>query len=118
MSFYKGHPCGDGKLDFHVEARLIVELKTIDRFADILTAQVMAYLKATRFDLGLLLNFNVPAMRDGIKAALTRAISSMMCWARLNSSGAIFDRATSSCARVTSANNGTPSACAAAMHSR
>ena len=67
---YKGHPCGDGKLDFLVEDRLIVELKTVDRFADIHTAQVMAYLKATRFDLGLLLNFNVPAMRDGIKRVI------------------------------------------------
>ncbi len=67
---YKGHPCGDGKLDFLVEDRLIVELKTIDRFADIHTAQVMAYLKATRLDLALLLNFNVPAMRDGVKRVI------------------------------------------------
>ncbi len=67
---YKGHPCGDGKLDFLVEGVLILELKTVDALGEIHRAQVISYLKVTNLEIGLLLNFQVPIMKEGIKRVI------------------------------------------------
>ncbi len=64
---YKDQPVGEARLDFLVGDELIVELKAVDAIHPIHHAQVLNYLKATGFQLGLLLNFNVDLMRDGIK---------------------------------------------------
>ena len=64
---YKGRPIGVNRLDFVVGEALIVELKAVDAFSPIHTAQVLSYLKATGFTLGLLINFNVPVLKEGIK---------------------------------------------------
>ena len=64
---YKGEPVGEGFLDLLVEGRVIVELKAVDTLAPIHTAQVISYLKATKQKLGLLINFNVKALKDGIR---------------------------------------------------
>ena len=64
---YKGHSIGESRLDLLVEGKLIVELKAVDQFAPIHTAQVMSYLKATGHQLGLLINFNVVRLKDGVK---------------------------------------------------
>jgi GxxExxY protein len=64
---YKGHPIGEGRLDFLVEDVLIVELKAVDELAAIHTAQALSYLKATGHHLALLINFNVPLLTSGIK---------------------------------------------------
>ncbi|VTS04866.1 GxxExxY protein [Tuwongella immobilis] len=64
---YKGHAIGEGRLDFLVGGELIVELKTVDALAEIHKAQVISYLKATGHILGLLINFHVPVLKDGIK---------------------------------------------------
>ena len=64
---YKGEPIGEGFLDFLVEGRVIVELKAVDTFAAVHTAQVISYLKVTKHKLGLLINFNVKALKDGIR---------------------------------------------------
>ena len=64
---YKGHTVGQGRLDLLVGGKLIVELKAVDALAPIHTAQVMSYLKTLRFPLGLLINFNVPLLKHGIK---------------------------------------------------
>jgi GxxExxY protein len=70
---YKGHPIGEGRLDFLVADRLVVELKAVEQLAPIHTAQVMPYLKATGHHLGLLINFDVPVLKEGIKrVVLTR----------------------------------------------
>jgi GxxExxY protein len=45
----------------------VVELKAVDAVASVHEAQVLTYLKLSGCKLGLLLNFNVPIMRDGIK---------------------------------------------------
>jgi GxxExxY protein len=50
-----------------VAGKLILELKTVERFEPIHTAQVLTYLRLTRLRLALLINFNVPLLRDGIK---------------------------------------------------
>ena len=64
---YKGHKVGEGRMDFLADDCLIVELKTVEAFAPIHTAQAISYLKATKHRLALLINFNVPALKDGIK---------------------------------------------------
>jgi len=46
---------------------LIVELKTVDALGPIHKAQVISYLKTTGLVLGLLINFNVPALKSGIQ---------------------------------------------------
>jgi GxxExxY protein len=64
---YKGRQVGEGRLDLLIENQLVVELKAVDTLAPIHTAQVLSYLKATNRSLGLLINFNVPMLRDGIR---------------------------------------------------
>ena len=55
------------RLDMVVDDLAIVELKAIDGFAPIHTAQMLTYLKLTCFPVGLLINFNVPLLKQGIK---------------------------------------------------
>ena len=64
---YRDLPLGEGRLDFLVADRLVVELKTVDRLAPIHKAQALSYLKATRLTLALLINLNVPALKDGVQ---------------------------------------------------
>jgi len=64
---YKGHAVGEGRLDLLVDGCLIVELKAVEALAPIHTSQVISYLKATQLPLGLLINFNVPLLKEGIK---------------------------------------------------
>src|SRR5258706_7366009 len=64
---YKGSSVGESRLDLLVEGVLIVELKAVEAFAPIQTAQVISYLKATGRKLGLLINFNVSILKEGIK---------------------------------------------------
>ena len=63
---YKSAPVGEGRLDLLVEERLVVERKAVDRLAPLHKAQVISHPKATRLDLGLLINFNVEALKDGV----------------------------------------------------
>ena len=64
---YKGQAVGEARLDFLVGGVLVVELKAVESIHPIHHAQVLNYLKATGHQLGLLMNFNVEHMRDGIK---------------------------------------------------
>ena len=64
---YKGYQVGEGKLDFLVGDVLIVELKAVENLAPIHEAQVISYLKMTNHPLALLINFNVPVLKNGIK---------------------------------------------------
>ena len=54
------------KLDLVVEKVIILELKSCEKIEEIHKAQLLTYLKLSGLKLGLLLNFNVPVMRDGI----------------------------------------------------
>jgi GxxExxY protein len=65
---YKGInlECGY-RLDFVVEDKLILELKSVEKLLPIHQAQMLTYLKLTGLKLGLILNFNVPVLKDGIK---------------------------------------------------
>ncbi|MEA5576340.1 GxxExxY protein [Anabaena sp. UHCC 0451] len=64
---YKGHEVGRGRLDFLVENCLIVELKAVQNLLPIHEAQLLSYLKMTKCNLGLIINFNVPLLKEGIK---------------------------------------------------
>jgi GxxExxY protein len=54
------------RIDLLVENSVIVEVKSVDGIAPIHRAQLLSYLKLSGKPLGLLLNFNVPLMKDGI----------------------------------------------------
>jgi len=64
---YKGHSVGEGELDFLVGNILVVELKAVEKLTPIHQAQAISYLKMTNSSLALLINFNVPLLKDGIK---------------------------------------------------
>ena len=64
---YRGHPIGAYRFDLLVEGWVLVEIKSVDRFDRIFLAQVLTYLRATGCRLGLIINFNVPCSKDGIK---------------------------------------------------
>ena len=55
------------RVDYVVENRVLVELKAVDRLHPLHQAQLLAYLKATGKTVGLLINFNVVHLRDGIR---------------------------------------------------
>jgi GxxExxY protein len=64
---YKDREIGRHRIDLLVGKSLIVELKTVEALAEIHQAQLISYLKATRLTLGLLINFNVPILKNGIQ---------------------------------------------------
>ncbi len=65
---YKGIELDCGyRLDMVINNRVIVELKAVDTLLPIHEAQLLTYLKLTNLKLGLLINFNVPVLRKGIK---------------------------------------------------
>jgi GxxExxY protein len=55
------------RIDSLVEGRVVVELKSIDGFAPIHEAVMLTYLRLSGHRLGLLINFNVKVLKDGIK---------------------------------------------------
>jgi len=54
-------------MDLVVEDSVVVELKATEEMPPLYSAQVLTYLRSAHKPLGLLLNFNVPVLRDGIK---------------------------------------------------
>ena len=64
---YKGIPVGASRLDMLIEKRLVLELKAVEQLHAVHKAQVISYLKATRLQLALLINFNVPVLKNGIQ---------------------------------------------------
>ena len=63
---YKGNCVGEWRVDLLVGGALVVELKSVEQLAAVHVAQLVAYLKAIDCRLGLLINFDVPLLRDGI----------------------------------------------------
>jgi GxxExxY protein len=64
---YKERNVGEGRIDLLVAEELLVELKAVGALAPIHRAQVISYLKAVGLHLGVLINFNVPVLKQGIK---------------------------------------------------
>lgn len=55
------------RIDLLVENKVVIELKTVEAFTDVHMAQILTYLKFGHYKLGLLLNFNVSYLKNGIK---------------------------------------------------
>jgi len=65
---YKGERVGDDlRLDLIVEGKVIVELKSVKALEPIHEAQLLTYMKLTGCKIGLLINFNVPILKQGVK---------------------------------------------------
>ena len=65
---YKGLKLDCGyRVDFLVDDRLIVEIKSVERLIPVHEAQILTYMKLAHISIGLLLNFNVPRLKEGIK---------------------------------------------------
>ncbi len=65
---YKGEQVGDDlRLDLIAEGKVVVELKTVKALEALHEAQLLTYMKLTGCKIGLLINFNVPVLKQGIK---------------------------------------------------
>ncbi len=64
---YKGRSVGNLVTDLIIENRAIVELKSVETLLPVHEAQLLTYLKLTNLSVGLLINFNVPILIDGVK---------------------------------------------------
>jgi GxxExxY protein len=65
---YKGEPLDDDfVLDLYFPGRLVVELKAVEKLLPVHEAQLLTYLRLTKTPVGLLINFHVPVLKDGIQ---------------------------------------------------
>jgi GxxExxY protein len=64
---YKGKDVGNHRIDFLIDDDVIVELKAVTAMHKIYDAQLLTYLKAMDKRVGLLINFNVERLKDGIR---------------------------------------------------
>jgi GxxExxY protein len=55
------------RLDLLVEDKVVVELKSVDKFMSIHDAQLLTYMKLVNCSVGLLINFNVPVLKQGLR---------------------------------------------------
>ena len=55
------------RIDLLVEGKVIIELKSIEKLEPIHEAQLLSYLKLSKCPVGLLINFNVKVLKDGIR---------------------------------------------------
>lgn len=55
------------RVDLLVENKLVIELKAVEKLTDVHLAQTLTYLKLSEIKLGLLMNFNVSVLKNGIK---------------------------------------------------
>ena len=60
------------RLDLMVENKVVIEVKAVDALNDVHMAQVLTYLKLSKCKLGLLMNFNVALMKDGIRRVVNK----------------------------------------------
>lgn len=58
------------RIDLLVENKVIIEIKSVEALADIHMAQILTYLKLSKCKLGLLVNFNIRHLKDGIKRVI------------------------------------------------
>jgi GxxExxY protein len=67
---YRGELLCYQRLDLFVDGRIVLELKSVDRLDSIHVAQVLSYLRIAGVRLGLLVNFNVPILKYGIRRVI------------------------------------------------
>ena len=74
---YKGVKLDCGyRVDLIVDASIAVELKAVERLEAIHGAQMLTYLKLGGWSLGLIINFNVPVLKTGIKRVVNQFVDS------------------------------------------
>jgi GxxExxY protein len=71
--YYKGQLISEHRPDLVVADEIIVEVKSIERIADVHVAQVRTYLRITSLKVGLIMNFNAATMRAGIRRVVLNA---------------------------------------------
>jgi GxxExxY protein len=66
---YKGMQldADDLRMDIYMPGKLVVELKAVEKLISVHEAQMLTYLRLTKCRIGLLINFNVPVLKDGLK---------------------------------------------------
>jgi GxxExxY protein len=64
---YRDEVIAGQRLDFVVNEQVILEIKAANRLEPVFQAKLISYLRATKLRVGLLINFNVPLVKDGIK---------------------------------------------------
>jgi GxxExxY protein len=64
---YRGLAISGQRVDFIVADSVILEIKAVTRIDPIFEAKLISYLRTTRIKVGLLINFNVPLVKDGIR---------------------------------------------------
>ena len=64
---YKGHTISDQFIDLVVEGCVVVEIKAVSQLEEIHGSQVVSYLRATGLRAGLLVNFNKPILKAGLR---------------------------------------------------
>jgi GxxExxY protein len=72
---YKGVKVGESFLDILVDNRLILELKAVDQLSEVHKAQLIGYLQGTNMKVGLLINFHVVQLKNGIKRVINTYIT-------------------------------------------
>ncbi|MBF8148450.1 GxxExxY protein [Winogradskyella sp. F6397] len=55
------------RIDILVENKIVIELKTVEKFTDVHTAQILTYMKLGDYPIGLLFNFNTKLLKNSIK---------------------------------------------------
>jgi GxxExxY protein len=66
-TYYKDEQIGESRLDLLVENHVVVELKSVAQLTPLHWQQLHSYLRVGGFEIGLLINFNVLRLRDGIR---------------------------------------------------
>ena len=64
---YDGVHVGRHRIDLIVEGSVLIELKAVEDLIPLFTAQVLSYLRVTKLEVGLLINFNERVLKDGLK---------------------------------------------------
>ncbi|MSQ93721.1 MAG: GxxExxY protein [Gemmataceae bacterium] len=65
---YKGKMLNDPLImDFFLPGQLVIEIKAVEKLLPVHEAQLLSYLRLSKTRVGLLLNFNVPVLKDGLK---------------------------------------------------
>jgi GxxExxY protein len=68
--YYKGHLLSEHRPDLIVDGSVLVEIKSVTVLGPIHLAQVLTYLRVTHLKVGLILNFNSPSMKQGIRRVI------------------------------------------------
>ncbi|MCX5644601.1 MAG: GxxExxY protein [Phycisphaerae bacterium] len=68
---YKGRVIKGQRIDLLVEKEAVVEMKSLSRLPEVTLAQTISYLRAAKLKRGLIINFGVPRLIDGIKRVST-----------------------------------------------